>query len=293
MTKSTGSESNGSDSGCGFVLTLAGFDNTAGAGLLSDTKTFQLFGLYGVSIPTAITIQTPDTLLEIARANPRQLRRSCEETLDAFAVSGVKTGLLFDEVIVDAVHTVLKMRFDGKLVVDPVLFASEGKRLLSLQGRQAITKRLFSLASIITPNLEEAQILSSVKIRDQGGLRDAATALLENGPKTVLIKGSGLFGGVDYFFDGSKEHLIEPQTDLAQAPAPIKVHGTGCFHSATVLSLLILGNTALQAVTKAKYLTEKAIQTSVVVEGSKSRLINHAALGPYVAKCLSESPLKS
>jgi len=267
------------------LLTMAGFDNTAGAGLLADVKTFSLFGLYGLGIPTAITVQTPDSVLESSRANASQIRRSLKSTLESFKVSGAKTGLLCDEVIIDALYNALKPVFKGILVVDPILFSSGGKQTLSDQGRLAMATKLFPLADVITPNVDEAELLAGVQVKTRRNIQACAARLYGFGPKAVLIKGSGRFSGEDFLFDGEKGHFIPGQTELASSPSMPSVHGTGCFHSASLLSLLVSGMAILEAATRAKYITEKAILTSMPVKGFKSRLIDHCAVRPFACEC--------
>jgi len=264
------------------LLTIAGFDNTAGAGLLADIKTFSLFGLYGLGIPTALTVQTPDSLLESSHANADQMRRSLETTLQSFEVLGIKSGLLCDEGIIDTLCNALKPVFKGIFVVDPVLFSSGGRQILSAPGRLTIKEKLFPLADVITPNVDEAKTLAGVQIETKGNMRDCAARLYDFGPRAVLIKGSGRFGGEDFLFDGEKGHFIPKQTELAAALSIPSVHGTGCFHSASLLSLLVLGTGVLEAATKAKYITEKAILTSMPISGFRSRLIDHSAVRPFV-----------
>ena len=269
-----------------YVLTMAGFDDTAGAGLLADIKTFNLFDLYGLGVPTAITVQTPDTVLELSRAHARQIRRSLETMLKSFRVVGIKSGLLCDEVIIDVLCNVLKLHFKGILVVDPIQFSSAGKQVLNTQGRLAMAKKLFSLADVITPNLDEAELIAGVRIKTLEDIQSCVARLHELGPKVVIIKGGGRLGGEDYFFDGSKGRYISAQTELASSPSMPIVHGTGCFHSASLLSLLTQGMNTFEAAKRAKYLTEKAILTSIAIDGFKSRLIDHCAVRPFVSKCV-------
>jgi len=273
-----------------YVLTVAGFDNTAGAGLLADIKTFSLFGRYGLGIPTVVTVQTPDTVLELSREDTLKMRRSLESTLQSFQVCGMKSGLLCDEAAIDVLCNVVKLRFGGVFVVDPVFFSSGGTQILNAQARLAMAKKLFPLASVITPNVDEAELLTGVQVRTRQNLEDCAERLLSFGPKSVLIKGSGRFNGEDYLLDGgtfiSGGHFIPVQTELASSSSTPSVHGTGCFHSASLLCLLVSGMSTVEAATKAKYLTEKAILTSLSVEGFKSRLIDHCAVRPFVAECL-------
>ncbi len=267
-----------------YVLTVAGFDDTAGAGLLADIKTFNLFELYGLGVPTAVTVQTPDAVLELSRANASQMRRSLETTLQSFRVAGIKSGLLCDEVTIDGLHNVMKLHFKGVFVVDPIQFSSAGKQVLNAQGTLAMAKRLFPIADVITPNLDEAELIAGVRIKTRTDIQSCAARLHELGPKAVIIKGSGRFGGEDYFFDGAKGSYIPVQTEIASLPSTPIVHGTGCFHSASLLSLLMRGIRPLEAAKRAKFLTEKAILTSIAVEGFKSRLIDHCAVRPFVSE---------
>ncbi|MBN2208848.1 MAG: hydroxymethylpyrimidine/phosphomethylpyrimidine kinase [Candidatus Coatesbacteria bacterium] len=269
-----------------YLLTVAGFDNTAGAGLLADVKTFSLFGFYGLGVPTAVTVQTPDMVLELLRQDTGQMRKSLESSLQSFEVCGMKSGLLCDEATIDVLRDVVKRQFRGVFVVDPVSFSSGGTQILNAQARLAMVEKLFPLASVVTPNVDEAELLTSVQVRTRQNLLDCAERLLSLGPKAVLIKGSGRFDGEDCLFDGSAGVFLPAQTELASSSSTPSVHGTGCFHSASLLCLLVAGMSPIEAATKAKYLTEKAILTSLSVGGFKSRLIDHCAVRPFAAECL-------
>ncbi len=137
------------------VLSIAGLDNTAGAGVLADIKTFELFDLYGLGVPTAITVQTPDSVLEVSCSSAGRMRRSLEAMLGSCKVLGIKTGLLCDEAAIDVLSSVLSTRFEGVLVVDPVLHSSAGKQLITPRGRLAMSEKLFLMADVITPNIDQ------------------------------------------------------------------------------------------------------------------------------------------
>jgi len=269
-----------------YVLSIAGLDNTAGAGLLADIKTFELFDLYGLGVPTAITIQTPDSVLEVSCCSAGQMRRSLEAVLGSCKVLGIKTGLLCDEAAINVLSSVLRSRFEGVLVVDPVLHSSDGKQLITRSGKLAMSEKLFFLADVITPNIDEAGLLAGRTIRSRADVRDCAKRLCQMGPKSVVITGSGRFGGEDFFFDGSEGYFIPGQTKLASSPRKLSVHGTGCFYSASLLSLLVLGKGLREASTKAKFLTENAVLTSLRFEGYKSRLIDHTAVRQFISECV-------
>jgi len=266
---------------------LGGLDNTAGAGLLPDVRTIEMFGLFALGIATATTIQTPDSVLEVSRANPRQLRRALRVTLNSFDLAGIKTGLLSSEVIVDAIAGDLTSLFKGILVVDPVLVSSDGKQLLNFQGRATLIKKLFPITSVVTPNVDEAGLFCDTKIDSPRDVEHVAASLLKLGPKTVVVKCSGRFGGADYLMtEDSAGEWIPAQTELAMQESEIHTHGTGCFHSAALLSLLLLGKNIKEAAQKAKLLTECAILTSRKIKGFEARLIDHFALEPSVRECL-------
>ena len=279
-------ETDRGEAGKRCVLSFAGLDNTAGAGLLADIKTFDLFDLYGLGVPTAITVQTPDSVLEVSCCSAGQMRRSLETMLGSCKVLGVKTGLLCDEAAIDVLSSVLRSRFEGVLVVDPVLHSSAGKRLITRPGRLAMSEKLFFMAAVITPNVDEAGLLAGRTIKSRADVRDCAKRLHKLGPKAVVITGSGRFGGEDYLFDGSEGYFIPGQTKLASSLRKLSVHGTGCFYSASLLSLLVLGKGLREAATKAKLLTEKAVLTSLELEGYRSRLIDHSAVRQFISECV-------
>ncbi|MBN1593891.1 MAG: hydroxymethylpyrimidine/phosphomethylpyrimidine kinase [Candidatus Coatesbacteria bacterium] len=268
------------------VVSIAGFDDTGGAGLLADIKTFSLFQLYGFGVMTAETVQTPDAVLELSRANARRMRRSLETILKFGDIAGVKSGLICDEVTIDVLNSSIKLHYDGLFVIDPVQFSSGGRQILSAQGRQAMVKKLFPLADIITPNLDEAEHITEMQIKTRDDIKTSAERLLQMGPKAVVIKCSGRFGGEDFLLSSKHESFIPAQTELASQLSLPTVHGTGCFYSSALLSLLVLGKRIDVAAEKAKYLTERAILSSMEIDGFKSRLIDHCALRPFIEQCI-------
>jgi hydroxymethylpyrimidine/phosphomethylpyrimidine kinase len=243
------------------ALTIAGSDSGGGAGIQADLRTFAAHLVHGTSAITAVTAQNSVAVTDWVALEPRMVVAQIEAVASDMPVAAAKTGMLANRAIIAAVaEAVARLRIPH-LVVDPVMVAKSGDRLLDPDAEQAYARRLFPHAELITPNLAEAEALLGRSVRDLPAMREAARALREMGPAAVLVKGGHLAGdAVDVFFDGN---------DLVELPAPRiqtpNTHGTGCTYSAAIAARLALGQGLLEAVRGAKaYLTE-AIRRSYSV----------------------------
>lgn len=234
-------------------LTIAGSDSGGGAGIQADLKTFAAHGLHGTSAVTAVTAQNSTGVTAWAAIDPGLVAAQIEAVATDMPLSATKTGMLGSAEVVAAVAAAAERLRLGPLVVDPVMVARSGDRLLRPEAERAYVDRLLPLAALVTPNLHEAEVLLGRPVRDLPAMREAAWALRSLGPGAVLVKGGALAGpAVDVYCDG------ERVLDLEAPRVPTEnTHGTGCALSAAIAARLALGDALLDAVRGAKaWLTE-------------------------------------
>ena len=243
------------------ALTVAGSDSGGGAGIQADLRTFAAHGLHGTSAITAVTAQNSVRVTDYVALEPRMVVAQIEAVTSDMTVAAAKTGMLANRGIIDAVAAVASRWSVPFLVVDPVMVAKGGDRLLDPDAEQAYVARLFPLATVLTPNLFEAEALLQKPVRTVDDMKAAARELHRRGVRAVVVKGGHLPGdAIDVFFDGTRlEELRAPRIDTANT------HGTGCTYASAIASRLALGDELLEAVRGAKaYLTE-AIRRSYAV----------------------------
>ena len=243
------------------ALTIAGSDSGGGAGIQADLLTFAAHGLHGTCAITAVTAQNSVRVTDYMALEPRMVVAQIEAVTSDMNVAAAKTGMLANRAIIEAVARVASEWIIPVLVVDPVMVAKGGDRLLDRDAEQAYIDRLFPLATVVTPNLSEAEALLGRPIRTVDDMKAAARELHRRGVRAVVIKGGHLPGEpIDVFFDGTQlEELRAPRIDTANT------HGTGCTYAAAIAARLALGDELREAVRGAKaYLTE-AIRRSYAV----------------------------
>jgi len=246
------------------ALTVAGSDSGGGAGVQADLRTFAAHRVHGTSALTAITAQNSVGVTAWTAVDPAMVVAQMEAVATDMKVAAAKTGMLANAAIVTAVADAAARLRLAPLVVDPVMVAKSGDRLLDAAAERAYVERLFPLATLLTPNLHEAAALLGRPVRDVLEMRDAARDLRALGAGAVLVKGGALAGdAVDVFFDG--ERLVDLTTPRIDTP---NVHGTGCALSAAICARLALGAELLDAVRGAKaYLTEALRRSYAVGRG--------------------------
>jgi hydroxymethylpyrimidine/phosphomethylpyrimidine kinase len=235
------------------ALTIAGSDSGGGAGIQADLRTFAAHGIHGASALTAVTAQNTVAVVDYVALEPRMVVAQIDAVASDIPLSAVKTGMLANGAIVEAVAEAVARRRLPHLVVDPVMVAKSGDRLLDAAAEAAYRERLFPLAEVVTPNLPEAEALLGRPVRTLEAMRQAARDLHALGPRAVLVKGGHLDGDpVDVLFDGERmEDLRAPRVETRNT------HGTGCTLSAAIAARLALGEDLRAAVRGAKaYLTE-------------------------------------
>jgi hydroxymethylpyrimidine/phosphomethylpyrimidine kinase len=245
------------------ALTVAGSDSGGGAGIQADLKTFHTLGVFGATAITAITCQNPRRVTGVQAVRPDIVAGQIDRVLEAFRVSGAKTGMLYSAAIIEVVADRFRRRQFTKLVVDPVMVATSGARLLKRNAVTALQTRLFACAAVVTPNLIEAEILTGRPIRSLEHLRDAARALADRHGVPFLVKGGHLRGvkrAVDVLCDGRRLHEFS-----APVVPGIQTHGTGCTYSAAIAANLALGYRLVEAVGRAKVFVTRAIRDAVQI----------------------------
>ncbi|HUL60675.1 MAG TPA: bifunctional hydroxymethylpyrimidine kinase/phosphomethylpyrimidine kinase [Anaeromyxobacteraceae bacterium] len=235
------------------ALTIAGSDSGGGAGIQADLRTFAAHGVHGTSAITAVTAQNSVAVTAWVALDPGMVAAQIEAVATDMPVAATKTGMLASAAIIGAVADAAARLTLGPLVVDPVMVAKSGDRLLDAAAERAYVERLFPRAALVTPNLHEAEALLGRSVRDVAAMRAAARDLCGLGAPAVLVKGGALGGdAVDVFSDGARVvELPGPRIDTRN------VHGAGCTLSAAIAARLALGAALLDAIEGAKaYLTE-------------------------------------
>jgi hydroxymethylpyrimidine/phosphomethylpyrimidine kinase len=238
------------------VLTIAGSDSGGGAGIQADLKTFSALGTYGASVITALTAQNTRAVTAIHDLPPEFVAAQLDAVFDDIAFAATKIGMLSRPEIIEVVANGLRRHGAAHVVLDPVMVAKSGDRLLREEAVSALKELLLPLATVITPNLPEAAVLLGMEAPpwDEAGMIDAAARLRELGPKAVLLKGGHLENedSIDVLDDGD-----QPLTLVAPRIATENTHGTGCTLSAAIAALLARGLPLREAVREAKaYLTD-------------------------------------
>ena len=253
------------------ALTIAGSDSGGGAGIQADLKTFAALGVHGTSAITCVTAQNPKRVRDIQTCEPVVVRRQIEAVFEELPPSAVKTGMLFSPGIVRVVAGFFRRRNAPPLIVDPVLVATSGARLINAAALRAVQSQLLPIAMLVTPNLHETAVLVGRPIGSVEDMRRAARQIKSRFGCAALVKGGHLRGGreaVDIFYDGETELLL-----AAPFVKGVSTHGTGCAYSAAIAGYLALGCDLERAVGRAKRYVTGAIAGSVIAGGHA--VLNH------------------
>ncbi len=235
------------------ALTIAGSDSGGGAGIQADLKTFLAHGVHGMSAVTAVTVQNSIGVQGFYELGPRAVFEQIESVVTDIGVDAAKTGMLASAAIIEAVAGACERFAVPNLVVDPVAASKHGDPLLRPDAIEALRARILPLATLVTPNLGEVELLTGVAVRERSDLETAARAVHALGPRWVLAKGGHLPGGeaVDLLWDGHEATWLRAR----RIDTP-HTHGTGCTLSAAVAANLANGLDVVTAVREAKqYLT--------------------------------------
>ena len=256
------------------ALTIAGSDSSAGAGVQADLKTFSAFGVYGLTALACVVAETPGKVARIEPVSAPMAHDQIEVLLNGFPVAVIKTGLLYSaEVITAVVRALTAHAREGiPLIVDPVMIATSGDRLLQADAVAQYEEELFPRATLITPNLDEASALLGRKIEGEKEMSDAGQALADRFGTSVLLKGGHLPGedAVDFFFH---------EGGVIRFSAPfirgVKTHGTGCTYSAAIAAGLAHGQPLERAIGAAKNFVTESIRKHF--EWGSVHALNHSS----------------
>ncbi len=242
------------------ALSVAGSDSGGGAGIQADLKTFAALGVHGTSAITCLTAQNPKGVRGIQAARPEIVRRQIEAVFAELPPKAVKTGILLTAGIVREVANFFRRPNRPPLIVDPVLMATTGRRLLEPSAEKFLREKLLPVATLVTPNLREAAVLSGREVNTVEAMRAAAREIRSRYGCAALVKGGHLRGvneAVDIFFDGRTELLL-----TVPFIKGVRTHGTGCTYSAAIAGYLALGHSLPRAVELAKEFITQAIAHS-------------------------------
>jgi hydroxymethylpyrimidine/phosphomethylpyrimidine kinase len=246
------------------ALIIAGSDSGGGAGVQIDLKVLASLGVHGTSAITCVTAQNPKQVTAIQACKADIVRAQIDAVFEGFSPKAVKTGMLYSASVIRAVAEFFRSRRKPPLlIVDPVMVATSGARLLRPSAQRALTVELLPLASLVTPNLSEAEILTGDKIVEVEELRAAARKIHSQFGCAALVKGGhlrGLDDAVDFYFDGDTELLLK-----APFVKGVSTHGTGCSYSAAIAGYVALGCELGYAVEMAKQHITQSIAQSVLV----------------------------
>jgi hydroxymethylpyrimidine/phosphomethylpyrimidine kinase len=245
------------------ALTIAGSDSGAGAGIQADLKTFSALGVYGVTAITAITAQNTQSVRAAWTLTPELVEAQIDAVLEDIGADVAKTGMLASSEIIEVVARCVS-RWKLPLVVDPVMLAKSGDPLLAPEAVTTLRNVLLPLATVVTPNIPEAEALCELRIETVEDMRVAARALSALGPRCVVVKGGHRMDrAIDILFDG--ERFMEFLSARIETP---HTHGTGCTFSAAIAAFLARGRPVHEAVSGAKqYITEAIRQAPGIGKG--------------------------
>ena len=253
-----------------IALTIAGSDSGGGAGIQADLKTFHALGVYGTSAITAITAQNTQGVRAVHQVPLAHVRAQIDAVATDLRPAALKTGMLATAQLVETVAAAIREHGLRRYVLDPVMVATSGDRLLAEDAVQGLVQNLLPLADLVTPNLYETRILSGVQVEGEEDMRIAGDRILELGASAVLIKGGHLDGeAIDLLMDGGTERMWRrPRIDT------LHTHGTGCTLSAAIAAGLARGDDLVAAVDRAVRYVSRAIEAALGL-GSGHGPVNH------------------
>jgi hydroxymethylpyrimidine/phosphomethylpyrimidine kinase len=244
------------------ALTIAGSDSGGGAGIQADLKTFSALGVYGASAITAITAQNTERVTDVFELPTALIAAQIDAVVTDIGADVVKTGMLSSVNIIEVVAAKIREHELGPLVVDPVMVAKSGDRLLREDAVEALKAQLLPLATVLTPNIPEAEVLLGHSIRTWDDRREAAKELLALGPGAVVVKGGHAEGDtvIDLLYDGN-----EFRDFTASRVDTQNTHGTGCTFASAIAAALAKRENVRVATAMAKAYVTKALQMSYPV----------------------------
>ena len=269
------------------VLTIAGSDSGGGAGIQADLKTFSALGCYGTSAITAITVQNTLGVKAIHKVPADIVQGQIKAVVDDIKPKAIKIGMVHSAELAKAIARLLKNYPDVPIILDPVMVSTSGHQLIESDTISMLQKELFPMATLITPNLDEAEILADMKIDGIEGMKQAAKKMISAPYNAVLVKGGHLNGATlfDVYLD---QHGIE-QVFESDAVDTQNTHGTGCTLSSAIAAFMALGDPLITAIAKSKVYVQKGILAGKsVTTGHGKGPLNHF----FDAQNLIKQPVK-
>jgi hydroxymethylpyrimidine kinase/phosphomethylpyrimidine kinase len=240
-----------------IAMTIAGSDSGGGAGIEADLKTFAALGVHGTVALTAITAQNTYGVFAIQDVDLDVIEKQIDVVLEDTGINAAKTGMLHRVEVIELVAKKVK-QYGFPLIVDPVMIAKSGARLLKVEAEEAMKKVLTPIATVITPNVMEAEVLSNIKIKTIEDMKKAARIIAKLGPKAVVIKGGHIESGekaIDIVYvDGEIKEFINKKIETKNT------HGTGCSFSAAITAEIAKGKSIIEAIKTAKEFITIAIE---------------------------------
>lgn len=250
------------------VLTIAGSDSCGGAGIQADIKAISAIGAYACSAITALTAQNTQGVRSVMGCSQEVLADQIDAVMEDMTVDAVKSGMLFSRELVETVADRLKKHLPKFYVLDPVMVSTSGSRLIEEDAIEAVRRQLFPLASMVTPNIPESEVLSGISVKTPEDMEKAAQIIMQTGCQSVLMKGGHLESNesVDLLYiRGEAQALVLPSKKIDTR----NTHGTGCTLSASIAAYLALGNDIKQATTLAHAYLHNAIAEGKDMEQGK------------------------
>jgi hydroxymethylpyrimidine/phosphomethylpyrimidine kinase len=238
-----------------ILLTIAGFDPCCGAGTVADLKTFAAHGCYGVAAITSMTVQNTQGVEAVHNTPSAELRGQLEILVQDCEIAAVKIGMLGNRGNAVVIGEFLDAHKFAHVILDPVMKSSSGTELLDAGGVKYVATELMKRASVFTPNVPEAEVLTGLEIKDVLAMEAAARKLVEMGAQAVIVKGGHMERAVDVVFDGSE--LVQLGGDRVKTE---NMHGTGCTFASALTAQLAAGRGLIEAATLAKAYVTKAIE---------------------------------
>jgi len=267
-----------------IVLTIGGFDPSSGAGITADLKTLAAENCYGVAAITALTVQNSQGVSSLHAMDPLLLRTTAENLLAEGRVKAIKVGMLANRANAEVVREILAAHPAIPAVLDPVIRSTSGASLLDKEGTAYLRGHLLNLARIVTPNLDEAALLTGLSVENVEGMKAAAHKLIELGASAVVVTGGHLDKAIDVFHDGSSL-----ETFVGDRVKPDNTHGTGCTYASAIAANLALGRTLRESVMLAKTYVTEAIRKAYPV-GPGRMPLNHFYRMQQTARVSEHAP---
>lgn len=253
------------------ALTVAGSDSGGGAGIQADLKTFSALGVFGTTAITCVTSQNPKGVTGIQTVDPELVSKQIRTVKDAFNIGAIKTGMLFSPGIISTVGATLLELQMKNIVVDPVMMASSGARLLKEEAVDTLKKHLLPICSLVTPNMAEAGILLNQEVDNLDMMHSAAQEIYDTFGCPALIKGGHLRKtrqAIDVFYDGKEVYEFKKRFI-----PNVNSHGSGCTYASAIAAYLAKGKPLLKAIELAKHFVQESFEGAVTLGDTK--YLNH------------------